>query len=90
MRSTQRWLRLGGLLSILALGGCSTPISGTEVKPKTRVVVGSFVPIAASSADTCATQIAVAKHNAMLDSIRTGKATKYEAPCERKAEGKTS
>jgi len=54
------------------------------------VVVGSFAPIAASSADTCATQIAIAKHNAIYDSIRTGKATKYEAPCERKAEGKTS
>ena len=87
MRSTQRWLRLGGLLSILALGVLD-PISGTEVKPKTRVVVGSFVPIAASSADTCATQIAVAKHNAMLDSIRTGKATKYEAPASGRRRGR--
>jgi len=36
------------------------------------VVVGSFAPIAASPADSCATQIAVAKHNAIYDSIRLG------------------
>ena len=54
------------------------------------MVVGSFAPISASPADSCATQIAVAKHNAIYDSIRTGKAVKYQAPCERTQEGKTS
>lgn len=92
MRWLQRWTRLGGLLSILALAGCSTPMSGTaEVRPKTKVVVGSFAPIAASPADTCETQRAVAKHNAIYDSIRTGRAVKYQAPCEAApVEGKTS
>lgn len=65
-------------------------MSETTAKPRTRVVVGSFAPISASPADSCATQIAVAKHNAIYDSIRTGKAVKYQAPCERTQEGKTS
>ena len=83
MTSTRPLLMLGGLLSILALGGRSTLTSETaQVKPRAKVVVGSFEPIAASCKDTPETQIAVAKHNAMLDSIRSGKAVKYQAPCE--------
>ena len=44
--------------------------------------MGSFEPISASPADSCATQKAIARHNATYDSIRRGKAVKYLAPCE--------
>lgn len=92
MPSLKPLLRLGASLSILALAGCSTLTSAPlPAQPKTKVVVGSFAPIAASPADTCATQMAIAKHNAIYDSIRSGRAVKYTAPCEAApAEGKTS
>ena len=80
MTSMRPWLKLGGSLSILALAGCSTPMSETTVKPRTRVVVGSFAPIAASPADSCATQIAVAKAQRDLRQHPQGKAVGTRRP----------
>ena len=90
MKSLRPLLRLGGLLSILALGGCSTltPATTSEVRPKTKVVVGSFRPIPPKTSWPCDAQKAVAEHNAIYDSIRFGKAVKYVPACEQ--EGKTS
>lgn len=60
------------------------------MRPKTRVVVGSFRPIPPKTSWPCDAQKAVTEHNAIYDSIRLGKAVKYQAPCERTQEGKTS
>lgn len=44
--------------------------------------VNSFRPIPYSRQDTCPTQRAVAEHNAVYDTLKTGKAVAYRAPCE--------
>lgn len=54
------------------------------------VVVGSFRPIPPKTSWPCDAQKAATEHNAIYDSIRLGKAVKYQAPCERTQEGKTS
>jgi hypothetical protein len=46
--------------------------------------LSAFEPISASPRDTCATQVAVARHNSAYDSIKRGKPVSYKAACEEK------
>lgn len=43
--------------------------------------VNSFRPIPYSARDTCETQAAVAEHNAVYDTLKTGKPVVYKPPC---------
>ncbi len=74
------------------LQACSTRTSGTG--PDTSLT--SFRPIGMSTRDTCQTQKEIAAHNSVYDTLKTGSAVVYQAPCERGkktkggAEAKTS
>lgn len=76
----------------MALAGCSTiPSFGTDA-PKGRVIdtsVQSFRPIAMSRNDTCPTQRAIAAHNSVYQTIKTGKVVAYRAPCDADEAGKS-
>lgn len=71
------------------LAGCSTP-----TLPPTDVSLSAFKSIGYSTRDTCDTQRQIAAHNSVYDTLKTGKDTVYQAPCERKKgvskEAKTS
>ena len=43
--------------------------------------INSFRPIPYSARDTCETQAAVAEHNAVYDTLKTGKPVVYKPPC---------
>lgn len=43
--------------------------------------VNSFRPIPYSARDTCETQAAVAEHNAVYDTLKTGRPVVYKPPC---------
>ncbi len=64
----------------LAAAGCSTPTPVLSNKG----ALSAFEPIAASAADTCPTQKAIARHNSAYDSIKAGKPVSYKAACELK------
>jgi len=69
--------RLATALS-LALAACGT---NTPATSPTSVALEAFKPIAASKRDTCETQKSVAEHNSAYDTLKTGKAVVYAAPC---------
>lgn len=59
------------------LTACATPT------PPADVAVQSFRAIGYSVRDTCTTQREIAAHNSVYDTLKTGKAVVYQAPCER-------
>lgn len=75
MTTSARLMMCAVALATLALAACETP---------TRVIdtsVNSFRPIPYSARDTCETQAAVAEHNAVYDTLKTGRPVVYKPPC---------
>ena len=72
------------MLPVLALAGCSTPIS---VAPDTSL--RSFKPITLSCEDTPDTRAQIIAHNSVYDTLKHGKRTVYKDGCQ-KPEAKTS
>ena len=69
--------RLALLPATLALAACETPTALTK-----GGALDAFKPIQNSSLAPCEMQKDVAEHNSRYDSIKTGKAVVYKAPCQ--------
>ncbi len=81
--------RLPALAAVLslALGACETPTALLKTS-----ALDAFKPIPNSAQAPCDMQKAVAEHNSVYDTLKTGKEKVYKAPCvvDRKPEPKTS
>lgn len=61
----------------LAVPGCATHTPQTI-----DTSVKSFKAIGSSKRDTCETQQAIAEHNSVYDTLKTGKPVAYVAQCD--------
>lgn len=69
--------KLAPFVCSLALAGCETPTALTKTG-----ALEAFKPIPNSSHAPCQMQRAVAEHNAVYDTLASGKAVAYRAPCD--------
>lgn len=61
------------------MAGCATPTQ----PPVVDTSLQSFKPIGYSTRDTCPTQKEIAAHNSVYDTLKSGKPTVYQAPCDK-------
>ena len=65
------------VLAALPAGACAIPTPLTKTS-----ALDAFKQIPNSSQAPCTMQKAVAEHNSVYDTLKTGKETVYKAPCQ--------